>query len=89
MEGRISFKELDQWVKKGGAFKVDGWHYDIIVDRLEQTGFKFQQRYNHSNREYEGSVYSNENGIRVIVATRRMYDPMTFLKSIISSNESN
>lgn len=78
----VSTEEIDKIVKKGGNAQIDYWAYDIVVDRLERTGFKRRSGIDcQGTMTLDGSIYSNEAGDKVVVATHR-FVPFTTISSI-------
>lgn len=84
----ISKRDIDSLVKSGGMVSIQDWCYDIIVDRLEQTGFKRKSDIvTLGPIPLDGSIYHNESGDVVVVTTHRTSVPITMVKSIPASSK--
>lgn len=71
---------IEHVVAHGGAANLQGWYYDLVLDRLEKIGFR---RKSGSQFPWgmEGSLYENDSGAKVQVLTNRLQGPMTVIKS--------
>jgi hypothetical protein len=77
----ISRNAIDDLVKSGGMASFQGWAYDIIVDRLERTGFKKRSGILcEGTMTLDGSIYCDDSGRKVVVTTHR-FTPITIVKS--------
>lgn len=78
----ISGKDVDRLVRDGGAVKVDYWAYDLFAERLEKMGFRRRSGIDQEGPiTLDGSIYRNERGDEVMVATCRLGQPLTIVKS--------
>lgn len=78
----VSRNAIDELVKSGGMVSLEGWAYDIIADRLEQTGFKKRSGILcEGTMSLDGSIYCDDSGRKVVVTTHR-FTPITIVKSI-------
>jgi hypothetical protein len=84
----ISGKEVERLVREGGTVKVDYWAYDLFAERLEKMGFRRTGKDSFSG--FAGSTYRNERADEVMVATRRLGQPLTVVMSTpFSEKDSN
>jgi len=83
----ISRKAIDEIVNKGGLASFQDWCYDIIVTRLEQTGYRRRSGIGLEGPvAMDGSIYCNDAGDRVVVTTQRFLCT-TIIKSIPASSK--
>jgi hypothetical protein len=76
----FSSKMLDEITRTRRAVHFNGWMYDLVLDRLEGSGFKCLERQPVMGG-MEGSVYEHpERGI-VRVFTSRLQGPHTVVES--------
>ena len=85
----ISKRDIDSLVKTGGVVSIQDWCYDIIVDRLEETGFRRKSGIDTLGPiPLDGSIYQNKSGDVVVVTTHRTSAaPITMVKSIPASSK--
>ena len=70
---------LDEVTRTGRAVHFNGWMYDLVLDRLEMSGFKCLERQPVIGG-LEGSVYEHpERGV-VRVFTSRLHGPITVVE---------
>lgn len=62
----------------GGATNLQGWYYDLVLDRLERMGFVRHEGI--SGGSFEGSTYRHPSGGEFKVITNRFEGPMTVIK---------
>lgn len=63
---------------QGGATNLEGWYYDLVLDRLERMGFVRHEGI--TNGSFEGSTYRHPEGGEFKVVTNRFHGPMTVIK---------
>jgi hypothetical protein len=81
----ISRKEMKRLVKQGETAQINYWVYDIVAGHLEEMGFKRRSGIGCEGPvKLDGSIYCNEAGDRVVVATHR-FAPYT----VVSASREN
>lgn len=81
-------KLVDQIARTGGMAAMSGWHYDLVIERLERTGFKWKNRIAFPVATgLEGALYSNDQGCEFGVITHRL-DAKTWINATPSSEGS-
>jgi hypothetical protein len=75
----VSLMEIDRIVREGDTVKVDYWAYDLFAERLEKMGFRRMGKDSFSG--FDGYTYRNERADEVMIATRRLGQPITVVKS--------
>lgn len=84
----ISDRDIDQIVKTGGEVAIQYWAYDIVAERLEKTGFRRRSGVEcQGPLTFDGSIYVNDRGDKVVVTTHRTVGPITVVKSTPSSEK--
>jgi hypothetical protein len=84
----FSNRDIDRIVQTGSEARIQYWAYDIVAERLEQTGFKRRSEIACEGPiTMEGSVYCNKKGDRVVLSTHRFIGPITVIKSIPASSK--
>lgn len=64
---------IDKLAITGGHIGLEGWHYDIVVDRLERKGYRKKSRIPFPLESgVEGHVYVNDSGTVFHVITHRI-----------------
>lgn len=77
----ISRKEVKRLVENGETSQIPYWVYDIVAEHLEEMGFKRRSGIeSEGSFKLDGSIYCNEAGDRVVVATHR-FAPYTVVNS--------
>jgi hypothetical protein len=75
----FSGEMLEEITRSKRAVHFNGWMYDLVLDRLERSGFKCLDRQPVMGG-LEGSVYEHpEKGI-VKVFTSRLHGPLTVVE---------
>lgn len=70
---------LDEVTRTGRAVHFNAWMYDLVLDRLEGSGFKCLERHPPMGG-LEGSIYEHpERGV-VKVFTSRLHGPITVVE---------
>lgn len=77
----ISRKEVKRLVEQGETAQINYWVYDIVAGHLEKMGFKRRSGIGCEGPiKLDGSIYCNEAGCRVVVATHR-FAPYTIVNA--------
>ena len=74
----FSRQMLDEITRSGRAVQFQGWYYDLVLDGLERSGFKLEERTEQGGME--ASFYRHPDRGLVRVATSRFVGPFTFIE---------
>lgn len=69
---------IAQTFKTEGATSLEGWYYDLVLDRIESMGFV--QKEGGSDGVQEASLYEHPSGGKFYVATNRLPKPITVIQ---------
>jgi hypothetical protein len=83
----ISSKEVERLVREGGMVAINDWAYDLFAEMLEKMGFQRTSR--DSLNGFDGFTYRNERSDEVMIATRRLGEPLTVVKSTPSPEKAS
>lgn len=75
----FSREMLDEITRTKRAVHFNGWMYDLVIDRLEGSGFKCLERQPVMGG-LEGSTYGHPDKGIVKVFTSRLHGPLTVVE---------
>lgn len=78
---------IEKCRQERGIVSIQGWWYDLVLERLERMGFQMHE--NGHDGVWEASFHRKPDEGEFKVATNRLTGPMTVIQFIPSSKESS
>lgn len=80
---------INQSRNTGGMVNIQGWVYDLVLERLERMGFKMYESEHDGQWEASFHRHTQSQDGEFKVATNRFSGPATVIQFIPSSKESS
>lgn len=80
---------INQSRSTGGMVNIQGWVYDLVLERLERMGFKMYESGHDGQWEASFHRHPQSQDGEFKVATNRLSGPFTVIQFIPSSKESS